>query len=136
VGRRGPGHVHYEYTVDNIQDLQSWLDKANEAIMVLEANTEVVSSLQRYYRALAERRDFPQSLKDNCRDDITEFLAHLDEVVYDFKAHAARAKLLASSVRDRRELVGSIPQFEPDRMLTYVVCRSSSISKDKLLRGQ
>lgn len=122
VGRRGPEHARREYKVDDIQDLQSWLEKTNEAIMVLEANIEVVSSLQRYYRALAKRRDFPPTLKDRCRDDITAFLAHLDEVVCDFKSHTSRAKLLASSIRDRKELVSYLPQVEQE---TFVdLCRS------------
>lgn len=104
-GPRGPGYAHKDYKPYHIQDLQYWLDKTSEAIMVLEANVDVISALQRFYFSLRENKDFPDILKQNSADDITSFNAQLDEIISDFRMQISRAKLLANIIRDRKELV-------------------------------
>ena len=109
VGRRGDEYAHQVYKPDHIQDLQSWLDRTHEAMMVLEANRNVVAALQRFYRSLLEKKDFPLALKNEQYEDVVAFVSHLDEVKYDFESHSSRAKLLSGIIRDRKELVGLIP---------------------------
>ena len=104
-GPRGPGYAHKDYKPYHIQDLQYWLDKTNEAMMVLEANVDVISALQRFYFSLRESKDYPDILKQNSADDITSFNAQLDEIINDFRMQISRAKLLANIIRDRKELV-------------------------------
>src|SRR4051812_41247787 len=48
-----------EYKPYHIQDLQHWQDKANEAVMVLEANTDVLKSIHKFYLTLVCQKDFP-----------------------------------------------------------------------------
>jgi hypothetical protein len=104
-GPRGPGYAHREYKPFHIQDLQYWQDKTNEAVMVLESNIEVISSLRKFYANLMDQKDFPDLLKTTCRDDLATFASHLDEVTSDFKMQSSRAKLLANIISDRKELV-------------------------------
>lgn len=104
-GPRGPGYAHKEYKPYDIQDLQYWSDKTKEAIMILEANIEVINALRKFYVNLQEQRDFPRKLLKTCGEDITEFNAHLDEIVAEIRMQASRAQLLASIISDRKELV-------------------------------
>jgi hypothetical protein len=63
-GPRGEGFAHRDYKPYDIQDLQRWQDRANEAVMVLEANTDVLKSLHTFYHGLFDRKDFPVDLKN------------------------------------------------------------------------
>jgi hypothetical protein len=93
-GPRGDGHAHKQYTPWDIQDLQRWQDRANEAVMVLEANTDVLKSLFKFYHGLCDRKDFPASLKIAAEDDLQTFMSQLDEIISDFHMQCSRAKLL------------------------------------------
>ena len=102
-GPRGPGYHHQQYRPRHIQEMQRWADKANEIIMVLESNVDVMTSLRLYYEALKENPDFP--LKSECGDDIRSFAAQVNDIISDFKMQISRAKLLVRIVNDRKELV-------------------------------
>ncbi|KAH7390459.1 hypothetical protein BKA66DRAFT_568404 [Pyrenochaeta sp. MPI-SDFR-AT-0127] len=104
-GLRGEGYAHKEYKPYHIQDLQHWQDKANEAVMVLEANSDILSSIRRFYTNLVARKDFPGSLKAACEEELAIFLSQLDEIINDFHMQIARAKLLVNIISDRKELV-------------------------------
>jgi hypothetical protein len=105
IGPRGPGFAHKEYKACDIQDLQHWQEKANEAVMVLEANFDIIGSLRRFYVGLKDLKDFPQELKLDCEEDIIAFISHLDNILYDFKMQISRARLLSGIIRDRKALV-------------------------------
>lgn len=104
-GPRGDGYAHKIYKPYHIQDLQHWQDRTNEAVMVLEANTDVLKSLRRFYVDLITKKDFPDKLKTACEDDNTAFTSQLDEIINDFHMQSSRAKLLVDIIRDRKELV-------------------------------
>lgn len=104
-GLRGDGYAHKQYKPYDIQDLQHWQDKANEAVMVLEANAGILKSLRRFYADLIVRKDFPGSLRTACEDDLDVFFSQLDEITNDFQMQIARAKLLVNIINDRKELV-------------------------------
>jgi hypothetical protein len=78
-------------------------DKINEAIMVLEANADVLTSLRDYYKRLLEHKYF--DLKTTCHQDIEEFATQLDDMLYDSKMQVARAKILVKITEDRKNLV-------------------------------
>ena len=104
-GLRGEGYAHKEYKPYHIQDLQHWQDKANEAVMVLESNGEILKAIRAFYANLVVRKDFPSTLKVICEDDLTVFFSQLDEIIKDFQMQISRAKLLKDIISDRKELV-------------------------------
>jgi len=62
----------HHYTSKNLKDIQFYEDKAETAIMVLEANAEVMTSLSSFYTRLLDDTAFP--LRQSCRDSILFFL--------------------------------------------------------------
>ncbi len=102
---RGPGHAHQEYKPRHIQDLQLWQDKTNEAIMVLEANVDIMCSILRFYKLLAGNQNFPYELTNACGADIQEFTAKVEDMNSNLKMQISRAKLLVKITSDRKELV-------------------------------
>jgi hypothetical protein len=93
----------YIYTPDHVQIVQHREDKTNTAIMVMEANTDVLTSLRDFYRRLVENKDF--DLKCSCQDDVTTFTSQVDDLIYDSKMQIARAKVLVKITTDRKGLI-------------------------------
>jgi hypothetical protein len=71
--------------------------------MVMEANTNVLTSLRKYYQHLLRAKDF--GLKKVCRADIVAFATQVDDMIYNSRMHIARAKVLAQITADRKGLI-------------------------------
>ncbi|XP_014559872.1 hypothetical protein COCVIDRAFT_23857 [Bipolaris victoriae FI3] len=104
-GLRIPGCAYREYEPWDIQDLQHWQDRTNAAVMVLQSNAKIVRVLHGFYTRLISREDFPSDLHMACKDDLHAFFSQLDEILGDFDMQITRAKLLATTINDRKELV-------------------------------
>jgi hypothetical protein len=105
LGSRAPGASRREYTPEDLQTLQNYEEKTNEAIMISEANADVLSSLGTFYRRLVESKDFP--LRGNCAEGVFKFAASIDDMVYDSRMQISRAKLLVRITADRKSLVSN-----------------------------
>jgi hypothetical protein len=84
--------------------VQDYKERTNIAIIILEANVDVMTSLRNFYNRLMRNRDFP--LTGACGEDIIAFTVWLDEMIYDSKMHIRRAKLFTRITADRKSLVG------------------------------
>ncbi|KAG9195927.1 hypothetical protein G6011_01048 [Alternaria panax] len=104
-GLRDSGRAQRQYEARDIQDLQYWQEKTNEAVMVLEANAKILRTLHRFYSNLIVRSDFPDTLKKSCEDHLYAFFSQLNEISGDFDMQLARAKLLVNIISDRKQLV-------------------------------
>jgi hypothetical protein len=104
-GLRAAGHAYRQYEAWEIQDMQNWQDKANEAVMVLEANAKILRTLGNFYTNLVAREDFPDTLKTSCEDHLYAFFSQLDEITSEFDMQIARAKLLVNITSDRKQLI-------------------------------
>jgi Mg2+ and Co2+ transporter CorA len=71
--------------------------------MILEANTDVLTSLRKFYQNLLRSKDF--GLKTACKGDIVAFADEVDVMIYDSRMHIARAKVLVRITADRKSLV-------------------------------
>ncbi|KAI4624880.1 uncharacterized protein J4E87_005361 [Alternaria ethzedia] len=97
--------VESTYELGDIADLQYWRDNANQAVLLLNANIEILNSLRKFYVNLTNRADFPTSLKADCEHDLEVFLSQLDEIMKDLQRQLERARLIINIVNDRKELV-------------------------------
>ena len=102
--------THQQYRSCHIQELQRWKDRASEALMILEANVNVITALQKFYTTLKTNPAFSSTLKGAFREDINKFVANLDEINDELRNYALRARLLVGIISDRKELVRL---FEP-----------------------
>lgn len=75
-------------------------DKVNLAIMVMEANADILSSLRDFYKRLMVNQNF--DLRQNCVSDILTFVSQIDDLIYDSRIQIARAKVLAKSQATER----------------------------------
>jgi len=110
-GTRDRDPARHSYKPKDLQAVQHYEDKANEAMMVLEANVEVLLSLQGFYERLVKRKDFPKPLRDSCEEGLLNFVAQLQDRIYDSKMHISRTKLLVRITADRKSLVGLLTVY-------------------------
>jgi hypothetical protein len=82
------------------------VDKVNEAKMIVESNSQVITSLRDYYKGLQDSEDF--HLRISCRSDIHAFITRLNYMIADFKMHVARADLLLRNTDDLKNLVSKV----------------------------
>lgn len=103
VGPRGFKDGRREYKPEDLQTVQQFEEKTNEAIMVLEGNTDVLRALCEYYEALMKNQGF--TLQTSCAEAVTSFTIQINDALYDAKMQVARAKLLLRITSDRKALV-------------------------------
>ncbi|CAN8100306.1 unnamed protein product [Discula destructiva] len=97
------GRFHRVYTTGDIQVLLDLQEKIDNAIMQMQSNVEVMSSLRRFYVKLKQNSDF--ELRDTCLEDIDVFANEVDNLVNNFQLQNSRAKALLKRISGRTELV-------------------------------
>lgn len=102
-GPREKSHARYEYSTRDLQDIQYYEGKSNEAVTILEGNIEVITALRAYYQGLLTHGDFPMGT--SCHQNITGFAIELDKRVYELRMQISRAKLLTRTTADTKSLV-------------------------------
>lgn len=103
LGHRGLDEFSKKYEPQDLQKAQVYEDKINEAIMMLQTNTDVLTSLRKFYEGLVKSKDFP--LGRSCCEDVSAFSTQVNEMIYDSRMHIVRAKLLVRIIADRKTIV-------------------------------
>ncbi|KAK4166335.1 hypothetical protein QBC43DRAFT_206382 [Cladorrhinum sp. PSN259] len=97
------GNSPRHYQPSDIRRMQVWEELASEAIVVLEGNLEVISSLQGVYRGLAQDKRFPH--RKACAGEITDFINQLDAMKSELRNIIGRCHALVKVSADRKELI-------------------------------
>jgi hypothetical protein len=98
------------YSTSDLLKIQDTEDKANDAIMILEANINVVISLRNFYELLPKNNAFGQATQaemQSISDSVNAFALQVNNLINDFKMNIARANLLVRISADRKILVCS-----------------------------
>jgi hypothetical protein len=99
------------FTFSDLQQIQHYEEKAQEALLVLNSNTEVLEELRKYYRNVANHDDFPSGLRSNCQDELSRFDRCVLVVKKDLQMLQARTHTLLQLLANRKNLV-SMPKAE------------------------
>ena len=102
-GSRTNRAARKEYKPKDLQHVQIWEERANEALTVLESNANVLTALKDYYLSLAENSKFP--LKQTSTDDIHTFVGQVKDLIGDCNMQSVRAKLLVQIASQRKTMV-------------------------------
>ncbi|EPE32642.1 hypothetical protein GLAREA_07776 [Glarea lozoyensis ATCC 20868] len=98
----------HEYRPQDIQSVQYHEDRAKEAIMVLETNTDVLISIRDFYIRLMNPlkiKDFDLATNTTCQESVNAFATKIDDMISDSRMQIARAKLLTQIAADRKNLI-------------------------------
>ncbi|KAF2734141.1 hypothetical protein EJ04DRAFT_603831, partial [Polyplosphaeria fusca] len=99
------GRVRRDTISISIEDVQDCYDRTIEAIMSLQANVMVISSIKRFYAELKDQNGFPSSLTADFDRNVPDFTRRLDSISWEFERQIDRAKVLASIIGDRKDLL-------------------------------
>ncbi|CZT53096.1 uncharacterized protein RSE6_14535 [Rhynchosporium secalis] len=108
---------------DDISFIQKKEDETNKAIMMLNANAEILDSLEKFYTRLMKNAHFPLKDNDKSKVAIDDFSMQLQDYYHEFRMHASRAKTLGQITADRKTYMFSELKFVSDRdcsSTTYV----------------
>ena len=126
---RGDILPHYKFEPKHVQGVHSLEEKVNVAVMILEANVNVLKQLKDFYEHLVVDENF--RWKESCKDHVIAFSDQLNVMIYDLEADISRAKLLNKIIAHRKALV-SIYQQAFSNYGTDRVARCCSTFKPKV----
>ena len=110
-----------EFSFSDLQRLQFIEEKADEAILVLHANINVLAELKQHYRILTDSEEWPKELRSQCKTDIARFDRRITNVENDLGKQRLRAETLVRLLANRKSLVKSSPFVSKARWL--IRCR-------------
>ncbi|KAJ9151304.1 Fungal specific transcription factor domain-containing protein [Pleurostoma richardsiae] len=101
------GHNRGRITLEpgSVGSVQEYEDMTNDALMALESNVEIMNSLQSFYSELVADEDFPTAWRVPCKKAVRLFTSQVNELMYDTRMHAARAKVLSKIIADRKTVL-------------------------------
>lgn len=93
---------HFEF--GDLQYTQQLEEKAQEALLVLSLDKQLLVDLRRFYTDLAKSKHMPEELKTEALIDFDEEVSELERA---FKAMISRFIALLRLIQDRKQLVTS-----------------------------
>jgi len=93
------------FSFSNLQDVQSYEEKARELLLVVRSNIKIVTSIKDYYMELVGSPDFPDDIKVGSTRKIKNFEKTVLSIVNDLEMQHSRASMLLSTLTNRKGLV-------------------------------
>ena len=95
------------FSFENLQDIQHLKDKANETILILRLNLNVIMQLKQYYVSITECNELPETIGRNCGREMKSFGRRIDGITKNLELQILRGESLLCSLTDRKTLVGN-----------------------------
>jgi len=93
------------FSFSHLQDVQFYEEKVNEALLILESNINILTSITVFYEDLFVNADFPGQIIRDCSGHLTRFRKTTMGIVDDLNIQRSRARMLLSTITDRKSLV-------------------------------
>ncbi|KAG8532873.1 uncharacterized protein KY384_002751 [Bacidia gigantensis] len=89
----------------DLQDTQKLEESANEVVLVLNLNVNVMSQLKKYYESVFESHEMLDQLRTKCKEDVSKFDRELERIVNSLYLQILRVEALQRLLKDRKTLV-------------------------------
>ena len=96
------------FTFRNLQDIQYIEEKAQEAMLVLKLNTEVLEQLRLHYGEVTNHDEFPREVLDDCSASLHQFCKGVIGVEKDLRMLQSRTETLLILLANRKTLVSTV----------------------------
>jgi hypothetical protein len=109
-----------QYSAKDLQSIQQFTDKTNEAIMVMKGNLDIMARLIEFYGNLLHTRRFLdhvcgpmnastyKTTEEELREHVRTFVMQLNGLAGEMHMHIARGKLLVDISADRNRMVSRV----------------------------
>jgi hypothetical protein len=114
------------FSFADLQQVQLVEDKANEVLLILESNVNVLTELKEHYRSVTISEHCPEELIRDCSRDIQRFEKRIVGIINDLRIQQSRTTTLLRLLADRKSLVCCpIYSDEMSQRLTLNSCTES-----------
>lgn len=96
---------HEGFSFNDLQRIQFIEEQANETLLVLKTNRNVLAELNEYYCSVIRSKDCPQEIKQHCEDRFVRFETRIASVQHDLRMEQSRVETLLRLLADRKTLV-------------------------------
>ncbi|KAF2244131.1 hypothetical protein BU26DRAFT_569134 [Trematosphaeria pertusa] len=107
----GDEKQHETFTFSGLQDIQYIEEKAQEALLVIRLNAEVLEQLRQHYQYVMNHGEFPLELKADCGGDLARFDKCVLNVEKDLRMLQSRTETLLCLLANRKHLLNGILQY-------------------------
>ena len=108
------------FSFEDLQDVQHLKEKANETVLVLRLNLNVIMQLTQFYVSIIKSKELPDKISDNCKWEMISFERRIDGITKNLELQILRVESLLCSLTDRKTLVGrQIPILLP--LAKYII---------------
>ncbi|KNG49609.1 mitosis inhibitor protein kinase swe1 [Stemphylium lycopersici] len=107
----------------DLQQIQYIEEKAQESLLVLNQNTEVLEELKQYYADMVQHPSFPSDLRTECSSELVRFNRAIEGVEKDLRMLRSRTETLVHLLGNRKDLLSG--------MLHYSSAKASESSARK-----
>jgi hypothetical protein len=94
-----------DFSFSDLQRVQHIEDKANELLLILDTNTNVLTELRKYFKSIASSGDMPPELLPPWKSESSKFEQGITSLTNDLHMQQSRAKTLLKLSEDRKNLV-------------------------------
>ncbi|KAF7187457.1 Mitogen-activated protein kinase kinase 2 [Pseudocercospora fuligena] len=123
VSLQQPSAALDEFSFSDLQRIQNIEDKANEALLILKMNAQVIAELNREYGSLSDHSRPLIDVVNRSRSQLEDFRRHLAGNVQDLLMQHSRLEALIRVCADRKSLLQGILQY-----------RSMQLSRDLAIK--
>lgn len=102
-----PFNPDSEFSFEDLRRCEYIEEHANEALLVMNLNSQILSALVQHYTFVVESADCPHNLKANCITNFRRFMKRISDFSADTQTQKARVETLLRLLADRKALVGS-----------------------------
>lgn len=96
---------HEGFSFGDLQRTQFIEEKANETLLVLKTNINVLAELKDYYNSVMQSEDCPQEMREQCKAGFIRFDSRVGSVQHDLRMQQSRLEALLRLLADRKTLV-------------------------------
>ena len=105
------GTVLQLFPFKDVQKVQILGEKAQETLLVLQMNLEVLDELKSQYELVTSDPSFPQDLNRDCRAALIWFFKAIGRVEKDFRKQMNRAESVQKLLEDRKNFVSQTGNY-------------------------
>jgi hypothetical protein len=93
------------FSFSDLQHVQYIEDKVNELLLILDANTHILTELSKYYQSIVSSGSLPDELLSTSKPAYAKFERRIASICNDLQMQRSRAKTLSKMLADRKSLV-------------------------------
>lgn len=100
------------FSFEDLQDIQHLKEKANETVLVLRLNLNVIMQLKQYYVSITECNEVPEKISRNCQWEMINFRRRVDGIKRNLELQILRVESLLCSATDRKTLLYGLLDYQ------------------------